>query len=66
MNMPGFTAEVSLNSSKVQYHTRGGGRLDAARGVGVVPSATRQDCENLSRCCLAGFGICCWGHDRFC
>jgi hypothetical protein len=67
MNMPGFTAEVSLNSSKVQYYTRGvGERL--VSGGGVVPSAKsyRDLCADLAWGCVAGEPMACWGYNRWC
>jgi hypothetical protein len=68
MNMPGFTAEVSIDSSKAQYYTRGAiERMvsDAASRAGVVPSMPRV-CERLDDCCLTGVQICCHFFEKYC
>jgi len=49
MNMPGFTAEQSLNAARGRYRT---GRRPAARSGGVVPAIPRcGNCPDLLDYC---------------
>ena len=63
MNMPGFTAEASLDKRKAEYHSRTAhqGRWTGNMGdnKGCVVPQMPLTCSSLYRNCLNGSKSCC-------
>lgn len=66
MNIPGFTAEVSLYERRKSYHTQGAAHASA--GVAVLPQA--RALEKCNARCLGGYigsaGACFVSGDPLC